>query len=203
MPLDYALIERNCQQAKQSIAQLIPTTNQDLWLVRDFVSEDILSKLEEYIEHVDAGAWSQVAGQESLPRHKITWESDSVIEELHDVCASITADLELKFDRQLTFAGIQIWRDTESYYISQHTDNPVIDISLQLYIFDAPSSCGTTFFLDHVRFVIGFFHNTGYVCVNHNTEHETTAPVPRGTTRYSLYAHWTSRPAMPTGQESL
>lgn len=202
MPLDYDLIERNCQQARRAIADLTPTLLGDLWLVKDFVTEDILDKLETYISTTEPTQWTQVDGQESFPRHKITWHADTVVEELHDVCASVTRDLEQKFNRQLNFAGIQLWRDTQGYYFGRHTDNPVIDISLQLYVFDAPSACGTTFFSDGTRIVLGFFHNTGYVCVNYNTEHETTTPVPPGTVRYSLYAHWTSKPAMPTGVES-
>lgn len=200
MPLDYDLIQRNCDQAAQAIDTLHPSMVNDLWFVKDFVGEDILDKLELYLEQ--SQNWSQVAGQESFPRHKITWETDSVIEELHDVCNSVTAQLEKKFSRSLIFSGIQIWRDTEGYYFGRHTDNPVIDISLQLYLFDAPSTCGTTFFDHGTRIVLGFFHNTGYVCTSHDLPHETTSAVPAGAVRYSLYAHWTSKPAMPTGVES-
>lgn len=197
--IDYDLIEKNCHRARMSAEQAASTLVPNLWIVKDFVTEDILDKLESYIDQSDPQQWTLVSGQESMPRHKITWDADSVIEELHDVCASITSQLEQQFQRQLNFAGIQIWRDTEGYYFGPHTDNPVINISLQLYLFDAPSSCGTTFFVNGARYVVGFFHNFGYICTSHNVQHQTTTPVPAGVNRYSLYAHWTSRPAMPTG----
>ena len=188
--LDYDLISDSCHCATKAIDHLVPTADPDLWLVNDLFSEAILDKLEQYIDQTTETEWSQVAGQEHLPRHKITWQADSVIEELHTVCDSLTEQLCERFNRALRFNGLQIWRDTEGYYFGRHTDDPKIDTSLQIYVFDAPSVCGTTFFVNGAELVLGFFHNTGYLCTSHNLPHCTTTAVPPGTVRYSLYAHW-------------
>jgi len=188
--LDYDLIKENCSRAAVAIDSLWPTANTNLWLVKDLFSESILDKLEHYIQQTTESDWSKVAGQEHLPRHKITWQMDSVVEELHDVCNSLTLQLCQRFDRSLRFNGLQIWRDTEGYYFGKHTDDPKIDTSLQIYVFDAPSACGTTFFVGTGELTLGFFHNTGYLCTSHNLPHKTTTKVPPGAVRYSLYAHW-------------
>lgn len=188
--LDYDLIDNNCQRAAGAINSAWPTVDPNLWLVKDLFSESILDKLELYIQHTTDSDWSQVVGQEHLPRHKITWQTDTVIEELHTVCDSLTEQLCKKFDRALRFNGLQVWRDCEGYYFGEHTDDPKIDTSLQIYVFDAPSVCGTTFFVNSGELTLGFFHNTGYLCTSHNLPHRTTTMVPSGTVRYSLYAHW-------------
>ena len=188
--LNYDLINKNCDQARHSIDQLTSTPSTDLWIIKDFVNQDILDKLQNYIGNVQPDQWSTVAGQENLPRHKITWENDSVIEELHIVCESVTQQLSVRFNRKLKFNGLQIWRDTPGYYFGKHTDHAKIDTSLQLYLFESDPCCGTTFFVNGTRFTIGFFNNIGYVCTSHQVPHETTTPVPPGVTRYSLYAHW-------------
>ena len=188
--LDTELIDKNCQQASSAVDNLYPTLSSNLFLVSEIFDPAILDKLQDYIRAQDDAAWTTVLGQEHLPRHKITWDMDSVIEELHVVCESLTDKLSARFDRDLRFNGIQIWRDREGYYFGYHTDDPAIDTSLQVYLFEGPANCGTTFFNDGSRYVITFYHNTGYLCTSHQVPHETTTPVPPGVTRYSLYAHW-------------
>lgn len=195
--LDYQLIQNNSEIAAQALNSLWPTPTPDLWHIQKFCSEDAWTKLKQYIHSVDESAWQPVPWQENRPRHKITWEMDSIIEELHEVCDNNTQLISQKFDMPLHFHGIQIWRDSEGYLIEEHTDNPVIDVAVQIYLFDAPSECGTTFFVtagDTITYVIPHYHNTGYVSVNHSVPHCSTRAVPAGLLRYSFYAHWSRLP---------
>ena len=195
--LDYQLIQSNSKTAAQAIAALWPTPTPDLWHIQNFCDEAAWVKLRQYIATLDESAWQSVPWQEDLPRRKISWETDSIVEELHEICDNNTQLISQRFGMPLHFHGIQIWRDSEGYQIQEHTDNPVIDVAVQIYLFDAPSHCGTTFFVtagDTITYVIPHYHNTGYVSVNHSVPHCSTMAVPAGVLRYSFYAHWSQLP---------
>jgi hypothetical protein len=196
--LDYQLIQQNSETAAQALRSLWPTPSPDLWHIQNFCDDAAWLKLQQYIATRDESAWQPVPWQENLPRRKITWEMDSVIEELHEVCSNNTQLIVERFGMPLHFHGIQIWRDAPGYQIQEHTDNPIIDVAVQIYLFDAPSHCGTTFFVnatgDEISYVIPHHHNTGYVLVNHSVPHCSTIAVPEGVLRYSFYAHWSQLP---------
>ena len=195
--IDQLLIERNIQRMTDCWHQA-KVMRQSLYLIKNVFTEAALEKLKAYVDNPER-VWTQVEMQEHLPRGKITWDADTIIEELHLMCQGLDPLISKFSGLDLNFHGIQIWRDTEGYNILPHRDRSQIDIAMQVYLFDAPSKCGTTFEFEGddftnqtVNFQVPHEHNCGYINFNSrlNVLHYSTTPVPAGVLRYSLYAHW-------------
>jgi len=165
----------------------------NLYAVDNVLTDPASIKLRKYIS--TATSWETVINQERLPRRKISWEADSIIEELHTAFDNITPMVNKSFnDVEKYFLGLQIWEDRGGYKLDYHSDNPVIDIAMQAYLYDCPEQCGTTFNVDDYTIDLPFLHNTGYLlCNNKKMLHKTTHTVPPNVKRYSLYAIWSSR----------
>lgn len=161
----------------------------------NFLSAEAIYKLQQYINNVSESEWNAVPLQETLPRKSINWAPDTIIEELHIVADNLTELVNQTFgtsNKQLQ--AVQLWRDAEGYLIPPHKDNPVIDISIQIYLFDCPQECGTSFKINDNHVEVPFVHNTGYMIYKKSYEerclHWSTAEVPDNVVRYSLYLTW-------------
>jgi hypothetical protein len=191
--IDNQLIEQINQQACRSIKQRQPTVFNCLYTINNFLTDDAVIKLKEYLPTSLDSLWTPVAGQEQFNRKKLTWDSDTIIEELHNACNLLTPTISLISETSLNFLGMQIWKDGDGYSATPHQDDPIIDVSLQLYLFDNDPSLGTTFGNSKNKIEIPYIHNSGYLIFVDGVNdiiHYTTSKTPPGATRYSLYLVW-------------
>lgn len=173
--------------------------NSQLRLIKNAFHQALILKLQEYFDqNYDNDLWVPETTEygvpmDNIPRFKLTWEAESVIEELHEICQALTPlVIELYPDTQKKFNGIVIWRDHPGYDLAWHTDNPLIDVGLQIYLSGSPHNPGTEFKTGDTSLVLPFIPNTGYI-VKHTGNrpvHRVAYPVPVGEVRYSLFAIW-------------
>jgi len=112
--IDYNLIENSVAHARGSVAEqtcLIPGI---LGTVQNILHPDLRAKLNHFLKFSDF-QWIPEIDQEHLPRKKINWEPESVIEELHEIMASLTPMVSAfsSSDSSLHFWGISLWKDTD------------------------------------------------------------------------------------------
>ena len=195
--IDHQLIKNGEQHIIDSFNMLTPTTSDRLYIINNVFTEDALKKLRQYISTVADTKWESVEGQELRPRQKISWDPDTIIEELYEICAS-AADIITRVYQTppQNFWGISLWKDTAGYSVDWHTDNPNIDIAMQVYLY-GNGTMGTIFLIDGQEFVIPGNHNSGYIS-NHSSQekllHRSQCTVPPDQIRYSLYAIWSRFP---------
>ena len=189
--IDQDLINKASQWAISAVNNCQSTQIDDLCMISNLLDAEIADKLKRYI--VDGhGQWETMHAKH---RRAIHWHEDSVIEELHNVIDSLTPVLKQKFHHsELNFLGMQIWNDTAEHGMDWHTDNPIITVALQLYLFDqAPQDCGTTFKNQTHKIEFPYIHNHGYL-INTNQPpgvlHKISKITPANVNRYLLYCVW-------------
>jgi hypothetical protein len=192
--IDHTLISSATAHAKLAIKNSKSITN-DLKLVTDILCPDIVIKLRQFIETVDEKEWITVKDQELFPRRVLRWASDTVLEEVHTVMDNLTDTINVYFHTtDKVFIGLQVWRDCDGYEITAHRDNSIIDIAMQIYLFDHSEKYGTTFDLNQELVNIPFKHNTGYLLYqqkdNKRLVHWSTNKLEGNLPRYSLYLIW-------------
>jgi hypothetical protein len=193
--INQALIDQEVENFKQAVLNRRTEFVKNLSTIGPVFGEEILTKLKTYVNTVGDTKWQTVEGQESYNRRKIVWDSDSVVEELHIIGEQLTDFINETFpDAHRHFIGIALWKDWAGYSLTLHADNPLIDISAQIYLYDAPKNCGTTFMVNGTRLDVPYQHNTGYFMVDPTGMlHRTTTVTPPGVTRYSLYVIWSQQ----------
>jgi hypothetical protein len=187
--IDQDLIDRQTQQLLMSLKnqkEIIP----GLYGIEEVLISEVVDKLKQHITITDQ--WGKVQDQEMLNRQSLTWCTDSVIEEIHVAFENITGEINESFPgTEKYFHGLQLWKDQEGYKLGYHTDNPVIDIAMQVYLYECPLQYGTTFNVRGTIIDLPFQHNTGYVMKNSaELLHKPSKSLPAGIVRYSLYAIW-------------
>ena len=204
--IDQDLIDTSTESAKIAIANCHTTPSDGLYLINSVFGDNAIVKLKEYINNANnqkfrlaqSNATNQDKIDTSESRVVITWDPDTIIEELHEVCNNLTDTISKKFfNAGLNYLGIQIWKDTNKFWMGWHRDNPDINVSMQVYMFNTPSKYGTSFLIDGNEFAVPYQHNTGYIAINNNAggiadglEHKPTKDIPAGITRCSVYAVW-------------
>jgi len=195
--IDQQLIDSNRIRVGKALDTRTNTKAPNLYVISDALDTVVIEKLREYISSVPGDIWQTVENQESRSRSKITWASDTVIEELHEIFSAVTPEINQIFPgRPKNFWGISIWQDLPGYEIGWHIDNVDIDVALQLYLYSQPGM-GTVFVSEHDPVLISSYHNSGYLVLHdneHRIPHRTETIVPRDTVRYSLYAVWSRFP---------
>lgn len=197
--IDQNLIDQNIVRLNSAVKNNT-SINDQLKLVNNAFDQAMLSKLQDYFDaNYNSKLWEPETTaygrpMTDVPRFKLAWESESVIEELHEVCNGITPLVsELYPGVERKFDGIVIWRDHPGYDLSWHTDNPVIEVSLQVYLSGSDCNPGTEFKTGDSSLPLPFIVNTGYI-VNHDgvtrPMHRVAHPVPENEIRYSLFALW-------------
>jgi len=194
MTLDFALIEKSIQYALDSLkssAIVCP----GLLHVSELLDPVLLVKLQDYIFD-DRLVWERQEDPLALSRYfgrkKINWIPDSVIEETHMVLDGLTDYLNQRFNKQNKFEGLSIWKDEHTYQVSLHTDNPKIDMSVQIYLDGNDTmDLGTSFQLDDTVIKLPYKTNCGYLMDNRQKiSHFYNGKSPENYHRYSLYAVW-------------
>lgn len=193
--IDTNLITQNIKHASIALSNLIPTSSPRLFLIENVFTDELLNKLNAYINSKELLPWGLVEWQENKNRKKISWHQDTVIEEIHEIFNGLTGivnDTLSTTDKK--FLGTSLWCDTDGYGMDWHTDNPIIDISIQVYLFDTASpAAGTVFKINNVDFFAPYISNSGYVCVQTdapNLLHKTATITSAKEIRYSLYSIW-------------
>lgn len=192
--LDQLLISQGSQHLTQAIVDSTEVIG-NFRLISRALNDELLAKLQTFVIESSPSAWTTVPGQTSPARVAVRWQSDTVLEELHEIGQNITQQINSIFNLQeRAFQGLQIWKDTEGYEIGPHVDNPKIDISLQIYLFDCPAKFGTSFIVKGRTVDVPFVSNTGYITYKTKLQdrlfHWTTNKLEAGLTRYSLYFTW-------------
>jgi hypothetical protein len=192
--IDQTLISTATNHASVAIQNSTPVTDK-FRLINNVLSQDLLDKIKKFIDTVDNSEWKLVPWQEFNPRTAIHWIPESVIEEIHCIGVNLTDQINKIFNiSDKKFQGLQLWKDIPGYINPRHQDNPIIDVSMQIYLFDCPSKYGTTFELEKEQLNLPFKHNTGYIInqkpVNERLWHWTTNRLVDDYDRYSLYFIW-------------
>ena len=192
--LDNELIRLTSTTLTKSIEESDRLTD-NLRLIKDALPKELLVKLYNLINQTTIDLWTKVDGQKNPARTALRWRSDSVLEELYQVGDQLTPIVSNLFkSSDQTFQGLQIWRDCEGYSIEPHVDNPIIDISLQIYLFGCSEEYGTSFIVGGKTVAIPFVENSGYLThkkkLNDRLYHWTSKTLDAGLTRYSLYLTW-------------
>lgn len=192
MSIDFKLIEQSVEYSLNKLKTTPDTDCPGLFFLSDFLYPALLDKLINFITTNDLD-WQIQELQEYENRLKINWIFDSPIEEVHTVMDQLTESLNEKFCTNCKFIGISIWKDQEGYSISKHVDNKIIDLAIQIYLSGETENLGTRFEYDNKSFQAQYQKNYGYlVDGNKKLVHSMSSPVPRGHTRYSLYAIWST-----------
>ena len=190
--IDHNLVERSILHiSKIKPIEIVP----GLYKIQDVLFPTLLNKLLSFVSTNDLEWVNEIDphGRELIrPRKKFNWLPDSPIEEVHTVLESYTASINKLFDRDNTFNGISIWKDTVGYQIGPHTDNPIFDVALQLYLSDNPGiKKATTFYKDDSVYQFDHVQNTGYIIDNRRKiVHSFTEKIPGNDVRYSLHSVW-------------
>ncbi len=190
--IDQELIVQETLNIQSSIKSRSTTAITGLWTCCDVLSQTSIDKLKSFIDRTQPDEWQTVDRQETLNRRKIAWQSDTVVEEIHTAFEANTDLINLLFpERQKRFLGLQLWKDWSGYALAWHADNDLIDVSMQIYLFDNDEKLGTTFAENGQTVVIPYRNNSGYLAKNTKSLlHKTSQVTPADVTRYSLYAVW-------------
>ena len=167
--------------------------------IKDAFDQNMLSKLQVYFDNnYHSDLWKPETNEygipmKTMPRCKLQWDAESVIEEIHEVCNSVTPLLQKLYTRPtIVFDGITLWRDEPGYNIAWHTDNPKIHMTMQVYLCGSEQCPGTEFKTELGSMTAPFVPNTGYFIDQHEVrpEHRLAYTVPKNQIRYSLFAIW-------------
>ncbi len=190
--IDQEQINKSIKSMELAMVNCLPTPSDKLFRIASVIDNVMLDKLKKYLATIDSAKWQDF--QIGNLRKVINWDTDTVIEELHNVFDGVTELIGLQFSTgPVNFLGLQLWKDKNNYHMGYHIDDPIIDIALQLYLFDAPADCGTIFKIDEQEYLIPFEHNTGYVYKHQASAgipHTVKVTIPPDSDRYSLYAVW-------------
>jgi hypothetical protein len=196
--IDQDLINHNAETLSIAFKNSRQITSQ-LRFIQNPFDQPMLLKLQEYVDaHYHSELWSSETtdyGQplDNRPRHKLAWDPESVVEEMHEVCHLLTPVLqELDPTKPIVFDGITLWRDQGGYDLNWHTDNPAIHLTMQIYLFGSQDTPGTEFKIDSGSITAPFVPNTGYFVDQRivRPTHRLAHMVPENQIRYSLFALW-------------
>ena len=190
--IDQEQINKSIKLTEVAITSYLPTPSDKLFRINSVIDHTMIDKLNTYLNTIDSIKWEYF--QSNNLRKVITWDADTVIEELHNIFDSMTDLISRQFSNgPLKFLGLQLWKDSNGYNMNYHIDNPTIDVALQLYFFDAPRECGTIFKIDKEEYLVPFEHNTGYIYKNQTStgvQHKVKVIISPDSYRYSLYMVW-------------
>ena len=188
--IDQALIQETAEHIQDSLKKSKEISKQ-LSFIENVLPLLVINKIKDII--ASDPDWKKVKGSPS-ERSMIDWISESIIEELHEVGEMITKDIKQYYDIDgIKFQALQLWKDTPGYQMTQHQDNPVIDVAMQIYLFSDADDEGTTFIFNDQEVDIPFKQNTGYLLWKKSNE-ERILHRPTNQThskeRITLYLTW-------------
>lgn len=189
------MIDQNSiQQIVSTVKTSLDTamrTNEQLSMVKNVLPIDCINKIRTLAE--SNKDWKPVA-YHSDSRLKIDWIPESIVEELHIAGNLLTDEIKKYYSMDdIKFQALQIWKDTATHSMPMHQDNPIIDVALQVYLFNNDPTEGTTFDVDGNLIDVPFESNNGYILWKKSNEeripHKPTKAVSNGE-RITLYLTW-------------
>lgn len=190
MAIDSRLITQSTVYSQNQLEHKVATQCPQLFLLDDFLLPELLEKTLDYLQDSDLD-WATVLYQESLPRYKIEWAADTVVEELHCVMESLTTTVDKIYGKKTKFNGINIWKDVYPYTLPLHEDNFRVSTAIQIYLTSGPEDLCTTFDYQGQFIKSQYKINQGYLFDNsQRTQHGLLSTVPQNHERLSLYATW-------------
>ena len=190
--IDQDLIKSGSMHLKSMLASL-STDHNGLILIEDVFTDQIIEKLLKFCIAADDWEPQLTADNKTVVanREKISWRYDCIVEETHTILENATPEISRLIKRDnLVFGGVNLWKDTQGYTIERHTDNTVIQASLQVYIQNLPT-LSTIFEYDGNLVHTNPNTNAGYISDNLiGIPHWLPNAVPAEFDRYSLHAIW-------------
>jgi len=190
--IDQDLIKSGSMHLKSMLASL-STDHNGLILIEDVFTDQIIEKLLKFCIASDDWKPQLTADNKTViaNREKISWRYDCIVEETHTILENVTPEISRLIKRDnLVFGGVNLWKDTQGYTIERHTDNTVIQASLQVYIQNLPT-LSTIFEYDGNLVHTNPNTNAGYISDNLiGIPHWLPNAVPAEFNRYSLHAIW-------------
>ena len=188
--LDNVLISSGTVHTRSVLEKLQPVPG-GLCLIDNIFSQQVMEELEDYCNKTTLWELVQTPDFQTIQnRLKISWETDSIIEVVHNILLNNTHQINRVFNKNLKFNGIDLWKDFPGYTIAEHTDNPVFNVSMQVYIRNLPQLYTVFKFLGNI-INTNPEPNHGYISDNTvGIPHWISKPVPENFIRYSLHATW-------------
>lgn len=194
--IDQDIIKKASDSLHLSLENRHELTN-DFSTIDNVFPLEVLHKAYDYILNQSDKPWeletTSAGVKMDVPRRKIQWHGETVIEELHCAMESITPDVCAILKTDIKFLGIVLWQDYENYKIDWHSDNPILLATMQIYLAGSKTNPGTEFKIsDNNFYTCNFVPNTGYFLnqTHNRLEHHTTGSVPSDVSRYSLFGMW-------------
>lgn len=143
----------------------------DLFLVEDFYPEELLKRIkidellnDENLQDVNNG--NSVGTRKSVCRPALN-------NDLITYTESILPDISKSIGLKLSGCTVNLWIDGPGFYMGIHEDNPVIQVSLQIYLTKDDESLGTKFYYDFnhdhtkakLRYDFPYKLNSGYIMI--------------------------------------
>ena len=188
--IDQNLIQQIVSSTKASLDTAI-RTNEQLSMVQNVFPSACIDKIKTLVELNKV--WKPVAYHPDS-RLMIDWIPESIVEELHIAGELLTDKIKQYYSiDNIKLQSLQIWKDTATHSMSMHQDNPVIDVALQVYLFNNDPTEGTTFDVAGNLIDVPFKSNNGYLLWKKSNEeripHKPTKAVSNGE-RITLYLTW-------------
>jgi hypothetical protein len=163
-----------------------------LYKIKNFLSDTDLSILQDFLNTTDKWGLYRAGGIQK--NRFVIYPSDNewLLNTLTEKFIKLTPHVKHIFRKpRLYFGGITMWQDRQKYYIQKHTDNPIIEIAIQIYLTDNEPRLPTTFIVDDKDIIPDYKVNAGYIMDNSKQIlHYMWPPIPQGQIRNSLYAFW-------------
>jgi hypothetical protein len=161
-----------------------------LCFLDNFLSQEYLDKILEFAQTTDKWEPYKVAHQQN--RFIILGQEWDFLNILQQACIQITPQLKNIFKKpELYFGGITLWQDRHKYYIAKHTDNPEIEVAIQIYLSDNSIPLPTVFVVGDQDIAANYKINAGYLIDNSKEiVHYLWPPIPQGEIRTSLHLTW-------------
>ena len=194
--IDQNIITNASISLQNALTDRFQHTN-DFCTIKNVFSQEVLHKVNDYILNDSDKPWALETTEHGVemkvPRSKITWHGETVVEELHCAMESITPEVQEILEKDIKFLGNALWQDYENYKIDWHSDNPILLATMQIYLAGSTENPGTEFKISKGNFhTCDFIPNTGYFLnqTQNRLEHHTTGKVPANVSRYSLFGMW-------------
>lgn len=169
----------------------------DFSVLENVFSRSVITKVHDYILNEPQKPWqletTEHGVEMQVPRHKIAWHGETVIEELHCAVENTTPKISEILGKEVKFHGIVLWQDHENYKIDWHSDNSILMATMQIYLAGSTENPGTVFEIeDDNHHTCQFVPNTGYFLNQTKTRlsHKSVGKVPANVNRYSLFGMW-------------
>jgi hypothetical protein len=171
----------NCLKNRQTVTP-------GLCFVKDFLPQELLAELLNYINTTNDWKPYNVPSQ----KNRNVIQGSELLARLYPYFDRITPQIKYIFRKpKLILEGITLWQDKYKYYISKHTDNPEIEVAIQIYLSNNSYPLATTFVIEGQDVQPEYQVNSGYIMDNAaSITHYLWPPVPQEELRHSLHIIW-------------